>query len=191
MSRALLIVDVQNDFCEGGSLACVGGAAVAAGVTEYLKAHKQDYDYVIASRDWHDADNTNGGHFAAAGADPDWVVSWPVHCVAGSQGAEYHSGLDASLIDIHVEKGQGKPAYSLFEGTTNDGRTIASVFAELEIDSVDVCGIATDYCVLASSLDARNAGYEVRVLTDLIAGVATDTSTAALQKLEAAGCVVI
>ncbi len=88
MSRALLIVDVQNDFCEGGSLACVGGAAVAAGVTEYLKAHKQDYDYVIASRDWHDADNTNGGHFAAAGADPDWVVSWPVHCVAGSQGAE-------------------------------------------------------------------------------------------------------
>jgi nicotinamidase/pyrazinamidase len=95
------------------------------------------------------------------------------------------------LIDIHVEKGQGKPAYSLFEGTTNDGRTIASVFAELEIDSVDVCGIATDYCVLASSLDARNAGYEVRVLTDLIAGVATDTSTAALQKLEDAGCVVI
>lgn len=191
MSRALLIVDVQNDFCEGGSLACVGGAAVAAGVTEYLKAHKQDYDYVIASRDWHDADNTNGGHFAAAGADPDWVDSWPVHCVAGSQGAEYHLGLDKSLIDIHVEKGQGKPAYSLFEGTTNDGRTIASVFAELEIDSVDVCGIATDYCVLASSLDARNAGYEVRVLTDLIAGVSTDTSTAALQKLEAAGCVVI
>jgi nicotinamidase/pyrazinamidase len=190
MSRALLIVDVQNDFCEGGSLACEGGAAVAAGVTEFLKSHKQDYDFVIASRDWHDADNTNGGHFANPGSDPDWVNSWPVHCVAGSKGADYHAALDTHLIDIHVEKGQGKPAYSLFEGTTPDGRTIKSLFAELGIDSVDVCGIATDYCVLASSLDARKAGYQVRILNDLIAGVAADSSKAALEKLAAAGCVV-
>jgi len=188
MTKALLIVDVQNDFCEGGSLACAGGAAVAQHITDYLKSHKSDYDFVIASRDWHDADNNNGGHFAALGVDPDWVNSWPIHCVAGSSGAEYHPNLDASQIDIHVEKGQGKPAYSLFEGTTPEGRAITDLLAELEISSVDVCGIATDYCVLASSLDARKLGYEVRVLTDLITGVAAESSQAALTKLESEGC---
>jgi len=190
MARTLLIIDVQNDFCEGGSLACEGGAAVAERISSYLKSNKGDYDFVIASRDWHDAHNTNGGHFAESGSDPDWVNSWPVHCVAGTPGAEYHQNLDTSFIDIHVEKGQGKPAYSLFEGTTPEGRKITSVFAELGIDSVDVCGIATDYCVLASSMDAREAGYQVRVLADLITGVAAESSNAALQKLEAAGCVV-
>jgi nicotinamidase/pyrazinamidase len=116
------------------------------------------------------------------------VNSWPVHCVSGSHGAEYHPNLDASLIDIHVEKGQGKPAYSLFEGTTPDGRAIAEVIGELGVTEVDVCGIATDYCVLASSLDAREAGLEVRVLTELITGVAADSSAAALEKLASLGC---
>jgi nicotinamidase/pyrazinamidase len=188
VSRALLIIDVQNDFCEGGSLACAGGASVAQRVTEYLRDHKSDYDFVIASRDWHDADNNNGGHFAVPGSDPDWVNSWPVHCVAGSPGADYHPNLDSSLIDIHVEKGQGKPAYSLFEGTTSDGRAIASVLSALDVSEVDVCGIATDYCVLASALDARKAGFEVRVLTDLITGVAAESSKSALEKLESEGC---
>lgn len=187
-AKALLIIDVQNDFCEGGSLACAGGAQVARDITDYLKANKSGYDYVIASRDWHDANNDNGGHFATAGADPDWVNSWPVHCVAGSYGAEYHPNLDASLIDIHVEKGQGKPAYSLFEGTTPDGKPITEILNDLEIVSVDVCGIATDYCVLASALDARAAGYQVTVLTDLIVGVAPESSSAALEKLETSGC---
>lgn len=188
MSRALLIIDVQNDFCEGGSLACAGGAAVAQQITDYLTNHKAEYDYVIASRDWHDAGNDNGGHFAAAGANPDWVNSWPVHCVAGSPGAEYHPNLDSSLIDIHVEKGQGKPAYSLFEGSTPDGTPITETLTKLGISDVDVCGIATDYCVLASSLDARTAGYEVRVLTDLITGVAAESSEAALSRLVSEGC---
>lgn len=190
MSRALLIVDVQNDFCEGGSLACEGGAAVAERITEYLKDNKTDYDYVVASRDWHDSDNNNGGHFAAVGSDPDWVNSWPVHCVAGSRGAEYHPNLDANLIDIHVEKGQGKPAYSLFEGTTSDGRLITSVFSDLGIEAVDICGIATDYCVLASAIDARESGMKVTVLQDLITGVAPQSSAQALEKMQSAGCAV-
>lgn len=190
MSRALLIVDVQNDFCEGGSLACEGGAAVAERITEYLKDNKTDYDYVVASRDWHDSDNNNGGHFAAVGSDPDWVNSWPVHCVAGSRGAEYHPNLDANLIDIHVEKGQGKPAYSLFEGTTSDGSLITSVFSDLGIEAVDICGIATDYCVLASAIDARESGMKVTVLQDLITGVAPQSSAQALEKMQSAGCVV-
>ncbi len=190
MSRALLIVDVQNDFCEGGSLACEGGSAVAERITEYLKDNKTDYDYVVASRDWHDSDNNNGGHFAAVGSDPDWVNSWPVHCVAGSRGAEYHPNLDANLIDIHVEKGQGKPAYSLFEGTTSDGRLITSVFSDLGIEAVDICGIATDYCVLASAIDARESGMKVTVLQDLITGVAPQSSAQALEKMQSAGCAV-
>lgn len=190
MSRALLIVDVQNDFCEGGSLACEGGAAVAERITEYLKDNKTDYDYVVASRDWHDSDNNNGGHFAAVGSDPDWVNSWPVHCVAGSRGAEYHPNLDANLIDIHVEKGQGRPAYSLFEGTTSDGRLITSVFSDLGIEAVDICGIATDYCVLASAIDARESGMKVTVLQDLITGVAPQSSAQALEKMQSAGCAV-
>jgi nicotinamidase/pyrazinamidase len=145
----------------------------------------------VASRDWHDGDNTNGGHFASAGQSPDWVNSWPVHCVAGSNGAEFHPNLDTTFIDIKVYKGQGKPAYSLFEGTTSEDQPISEVLKELNISDVDVCGIATDYCVLASALDARNEGYTVRVLANLIAGVAPESSEAAIQKLIANDCQLI
>ena len=185
MSRALLIIDVQNDFTEGGALGVDGGAAVAAGITRLIAAHPDRYSHVIASRDWHDGDNDNGGHFAAGA--PDFVDSWPVHCVSGTGGAEYHPALDASAIDVHIRKGQGKPAYSIFEGTTEDGRTVAQVLDDGGIDEVDVVGIATDYCVRASALDALGAGRRVTVLTDLVAGVAPESSEKALEELEAAG----
>ena len=190
MTKALLIIDVQNDFCEGGSLACAGGAAVAANITSYLEANKNQYDFVIASRDWHDADNLNSGHFAAAGEDPDWVNSWPVHCVAGTKGAEYHPNLNAALIDIHIEKGQGTAAYSIFDGRTPEGNQFADLVQNLKIDEVDIAGIATDYCVLASALDARNAGLEVTVLTNLTAGVAAESTESAIDQLVDAGCLV-
>lgn len=190
MTKALLIIDVQNDFCEGGSLACAGGAAVAANITSYLEANKNQYDFVIASRDWHDADNLNSGHFAAAGEDPDWVNSWPVHCVAGTKGAEYHPNLNAALIDIHIEKGQGTAAYSIFDGRTPEGKQFADLVQNLKIDEVDIAGIATDYCVLASALDARNAGLEVTVLTNLTAGVAAESTESAIDQLVDAGCLV-
>ncbi|MEY4079454.1 MAG: hypothetical protein RIS80_1223 [Actinomycetota bacterium] len=108
MTRALFIIDVQNDFCEGGSLAVAGGAGVAAGITAYLEDHRNDYDFVIASRDWHDGDNDNGGHFATPPATPDFVESWPVHCVAGTLGAEYHSNLDVGFIDVMCTSRRGK-----------------------------------------------------------------------------------
>lgn len=186
MGKALFIIDVQNDFTEGGALGVDGGAAVAAGITELLARSSRDYDHVFASRDWHDADNDNGGHFATSAA-PDFVDSWPVHCVAGTEGAEYHPALDTSFVDIHVRKGQGKPAYSIFEGTTTDGSTVAAVLDELGVTEIDVAGIATDYCVRASALDALGAGRSVRVLTDLVAGVAAASSAAALVELDAAG----
>ena len=189
MARALLIIDVQNDFTEGGALGVDGGAAVAAGITAYLQRHGGDYDVVIASRDWHDGDNDNGGHFAV-GEAPDFVQSWPRHCVSGTPGAEYHPALDASRIDVHVRKGQGRPAYSIFEGTTEEGETLPAVLAEREVDEVDVVGIATDYCVRASALDALDFGASVRVLDDLIAGVSPTSSAAAVAELRAAGVTV-
>jgi len=188
MAKALFIIDVQNDFCEGGSLAVSGGAAVAAGLTSYLGEHAKEYDVVIASRDWHDGNNDNGGHFAHAGEAPDYVNSWPVHCVSGSEGAEYHPNLDTSYIQEHIEKGQGKPSYSIFEGITPSGENLPALLARLNVSEIDIAGIATDYCVLASALDARKAGLNVNVLTNLVAGVAAESSEAALEKLVAAGC---
>ncbi len=186
MTRALFVIDVQNDFTEGGALAVDGGRAVAEGVTAYLRAHPDEYDVVFASRDWHNPHDDNGGHFATDTA-PDFVVTWPPHCVAGERGAEYHPALDTTLVDVHVRKGQGRPAYSIFEGTTEAGGTLVEALDELDVTDIDVAGIATDYCVRASALDALAAGRHVRVLTDLIAGVASASSADALTELSAAG----
>lgn len=188
MTKALFIIDVQNDFCEGGSLAVQGGAAVAGGITELLQNHGSEYDVVIASRDWHDAGNDNGGHFAPAGQSPDFVHNWPVHCVSGTQGAEYHANLDTSKIDFHIIKGMGKPSYSIFEGETPEGKSLPVLLSELGVTDIDVVGLATDYCVLASSLDAKNAGFEVTVIPELIAGVAEASSAEALARLSSVGC---
>jgi len=186
MTRALFIVDVQNDFTEGGALGVDGGDAVAEGVTAYLAAHAADYALVIASRDWHDADGDNGGHFATTG-EPDYLDTWPPHCVAGTEGAEYDPGFDTSAVTHHVKKGQGRPAYSLFEGVTDAGETVAELLDSHGVVDVDVVGIATDYCVRASALDAIEHGRHVRVLTDLVAGVAPETSERALAELAHSG----
>ncbi|KQR52093.1 nicotinamidase [Leifsonia sp. Leaf336] len=186
MGKALFIIDVQNDFTEGGALGVDGGAAVAAAITEHLRAHAGEYTIVLASRDWHDADNDNGGHFATD-ADPDFVSTWPPHCVAGTAGAEYHPALDTSRVGYHIRKGQGVPAYSIFEGRTDAGSTVHNLLDEHGIDIVDIAGIATDYCVRASALDALAHGQRVRVLTDLVAGVAAESSEAALAELGRAG----
>jgi nicotinamidase/pyrazinamidase len=186
MTRALFVIDVQNDFTEGGALGVDGGAAVASAITAYLRENPGLYATVFASRDWHDADNDNGGHFAGA-EGPDYLRTWPRHCVAGTTGAEYHAGFDTDLVDIHVRKGRGEPAYSIFEGTDDDGATVEEDLDRFGITDIDVVGIATDYCVRASALDALASGRRVRVLTDLIAGVAPESSVAALDELERAG----
>jgi nicotinamidase/pyrazinamidase len=190
MSKALFVIDVQNDFCEGGALACQGGAQVASSITNYLKGNRSDYETVIASRDWHTPNSANGGHFPAAGNDPDFVNTWPLHCVAGTTGAEYHPNLDLALIDIHIKKGQDQPGYSIFEGVTDTGEKIQDLLTRLRITEVDVVGIATDYCVRASSLDAKKFGLDVRVITSLTAGVSAATTEAAIDELVDAGVAV-
>ncbi|WP_159500905.1 isochorismatase family protein [Microbacterium sp. 18062] len=184
MSTALFIVDVQNDFTERGALGVAGGDEVAERISRYLDAHADDYEIVVASRDWHDGDNDNGGHFAA---EPDFVDTWPVHCVGGTYGAEYDEVFDTSRVTHHLKKGQGKPAYSLFEGVADDGRTATELLAEHGILDIDVVGLATDYCVRASALDAIAAGRHVRIFTDLIAGVHPESSDAALAEIAHAG----
>lgn len=191
MATAVFIIDVQNDFCEGGALACEGGAAVAGKITAYLQENPGRYDFVIASRDWHTPDDANGGHFPPAGQEPDFVDTWPLHCLAGQSGAEYHENLDTSLIDIHIKKGQGAPGYSIFEGVTETGEKLTDLLPRLEITEVDVVGIATDYCVRASSLDALAQGLKVRVITSLTAGVASQSSEAAIDEMVDAGAQVL
>lgn len=188
MTRALLIVDVQNDFTEGGALAVAGGDAVASGISAHLAGHAADYDVIVASRDWHDAEGDNGGHFAD---DPDFVDTWPVHCVADTAGAEYDPLLVTDAVTHHVRKGQGVPAYSMFEGVTDDGAAVAAVLSERGVLTADVVGIATDHCVRASALDAIAHGVHVRVLTDLIAGVGVESSEVALAELAHAGAEIV
>jgi nicotinamidase/pyrazinamidase len=181
MAKALLVVDVQNDFCEGGSLAVAGGAAIASKISDYLKA--SNYDLVVGSRDWHDSDNNNSGHFADSGSDPDFTNSWPRHCVAGSQGADYHPNLSSELIQTHIFKGQGSHGYSAFEGVTDSSESLAQVLNSKGINELDVVGIATDHCVLASALDANKLGLKVRVISSLTAGVSPESTEKAIDLL--------
>ena len=181
MPRALLIIDVQNDFCEGGALAVAGGAAVAGKISKYLES--SSYELVVASRDWHDSDNDNSGHFAQAGQDPNYTTNWPVHCLAETPGAAYHPNLDTSSIDEHIYKGQGKNGYSIFEGITKNGHSFEQLLAQNQIDEVDVVGIATDHCVLASAMDSKSHGLKVRVISSLTAGVSEASTEAAIDQM--------
>jgi nicotinamidase/pyrazinamidase len=189
VTKALLVVDVQNDFCEGGSLAVAGGSAVAKKISDYLKS--ADYELIVASRDWHDSDNNNSGHFADLEAEPDYKTSWPVHCVANSEGAKYHPNLELDLIQAHVFKGQGAHGYSAFEGITEEGGTLAELLKLKGISQLDVVGIATDHCVLASALDAKKLGLAVRVISSLTAGVSPESTERAIDSLIDSGVEVV
>ncbi|HEY0118456.1 MAG TPA: isochorismatase family protein [Cellulomonas sp.] len=193
MGRGLVVVDVQVDFCEGGALAVAGGARVAAQVSQYLAEHADAYDVVVATADWHEPlPDTNDGHFAVG--EPDYVTTWPVHCVRDTAGAAYHPDLHLPAGTVHVRKGQGRQDYSGFQGTVVDPpvgapTTLAATLRERGVSAVDVVGLATDHCVAATALDARDAGLGVRVLTDLTAGVAVRTTIDALTRVAAAEAV--
>lgn len=187
MTRALIVVDVQNDFCEGGSLAVAGGADVAYAISGVLKdwqeaePDERTYDHIVATRDHH---IDPGDHFSTT---PDYVTSWPPHCVAGTDGAAFHPNLDPQPFDAVFDKGEYAAAYSGFEGRSHDGAALADWLREHGVDTVDVVGIATDHCVRATALDANEAGFDTRVLLDLTAGVAENTTLTALSQLRAAG----
>ena len=177
---ALIIVDVQNDFCEGGSLAVAGGTAVAHGINDLLGT-KHGYDHVVATKDFH---IDPGGHFSA---NPDFVDSWPPHCVVTTDGVEFHPDLDTTPIEAVFKKGHYTAAYSGFEGADDDGTALADWLRARGVDAVDVVGIATDHCVKATAADAAATGFTTRVLLNLTAGVAPATTAQAIEALQAAG----
>jgi nicotinamidase/pyrazinamidase len=179
--RALVIVDVQNDFCEGGSLAVDGGAATAAAISQFLSARGAAYAHVVASRDYH---IDPGSHFSAS---PDFSRSWPPHCVVGTAGAHFHPDFDTSRVEAVFSKGAHAPAYSGFEGTDDAGTPLGTWLRERGVDELDVVGIATDYCVRATALDAAAQGFSTRVMLGLTAGVDPVTTREALDEMRAAG----
>jgi nicotinamidase/pyrazinamidase len=179
--RALVIVDVQNDFCEGGSLAVEGGAAAAAAISRYLGAEGGSYGHVVASRDYH---VDPGTHFSAK---PDFSTSWPPHCVVGTAGAEFHRDFDTSRVETVFSKGAHAAAYSGFEGTDEAGTPLGTWLRDRGVDALDVVGIATDYCVRATALDAARQGFATRVLLGLTEGVDPVTTAEALDEMRAAG----
>jgi nicotinamidase/pyrazinamidase len=179
MSNALIVVDVQNDFCEGGSLAAVGGADTAAKISAYFA--EGGYDHVVATRDYH---IDPGAHFSD---EPDFVTSWPRHCEAGTAGASFHPALDVGPISAVFSKGQYSAAYSGFEGHTGAGEELAQWLRERDVTGVDVVGIALDYCVRATALDAAEAGFSVRVLQDFTAGIGQASIDKAQEDLRTAG----
>lgn len=179
MKSALIVVDVQNDFCEGGSLPVSGGAQVASDIADLLRAGSA-YDHVVATKDHH---VDPGAHWSK---EPDYVDSWPVHCKVGTEGEAFHPNLDPQPFDAVFLKGEHEAAYSGFEGA-HDGTGLADWLRQHEVSRVDVCGIATDHCVRATALDAAREGFETTVLLGLCAGVAPETTDAALVALREAG----
>ncbi|MGH3655271.1 MAG: isochorismatase family protein [Micromonosporaceae bacterium] len=184
MAVALIIADVQNDFCEGGSLAVAGGAEVAARINELLYAPQAGYDHVIGTRDHH---VDPGEHFSD---HPDFVDTWPAHCVVGTTGAQLHPALDASRLEAIFDKGEYAAAYSGFEGRSG-GTPLADWLRARDVTDVDVVGLTTDHCVRATALDAAREGFATRVLLDHTAGVALATVTAALRDLREASVTLV
>ena len=181
MSTALIIIDVQNDFCEGGSLPVNGGAAVATAISTYVQDNRRAYDHVVATRDFH---LEPGDHFSD---EPDFVSTWPAHCVIGTPGADFHPNLELAPIETVFSKGEREAAYSGFEGATDDGTPLAEWLRKHEVDTVDIVGIATDHCVRATAVDAVRSGFTTRVLLGMTAGVAEPTTERALEEMGTAG----
>jgi nicotinamidase/pyrazinamidase len=175
--RALIVVDVQNDFCPGGALAVSDGDAVV----EQVNRLASEAPFVVATRDWHPPDH---GSFAEQGGP------WPVHCVAGDSGAELHPGIDRGLVDAVIDKGQAvdNEGYSGFEGTD-----LEELLRSRGVDAVDVAGLALDYCVRATALDAKRAGFDVTVHRGATRAVevAPGDGERAVAELRAAGISVV
>lgn len=182
--RSLIVCDVQNDFCEGGSLAVAGGSEVARRITELL-AGDHGYDHVVATKDYH---IDPGDHFAD---EPDYATSWPRHCVVGTAGPDFPPQFDSAAVEAVFKKGHYSAAYSGFEGSDEDGTMLADWLRQRGIDQVDIVGLTTDYCVRATAVDAAAAGFDTRVVRNLTAGVAPESTARAIEELRAAGVDVI
>jgi nicotinamidase/pyrazinamidase len=169
-----------DDFCEGGSLAVTGGAQVAADISAALAAGDDGWDHVVATKDFH---IDPGDHFSA---HPDYTHSWPAHCVADTSGSDFHPSLDTERVEATFTKGEHTAAYSGFEGHAG-GVRLYDWLRSHDVSEVEIVGIATDYCVRATTLDAVRAGFDTTVRLDLTAGVAPESTARAIEEMSAAG----
>lgn len=184
--RALLVVDLQPTFCEGGQLPVEGGNATATRIAGYLAAHRGSYGLVVTTQDWH---VDPGAHFAS---EPDFVDSWPPHGLAGTADAELHPAIAALAADpdvVHVRKGEQAAAYSGFEGVAGDGRRLDAVLTAAGVTEIDIAGIALSHCVADTALDAVAGGWRTRVLRDLTAAVSAELGDIAVARMLQAGVV--
>ena len=186
MRNALLIVDVQADFVEGGSLGVTGGMNVAAMISRHIRHFKNQYQFVVASRDYHEnAPDHISDH-------PDFINTWPPHAIVGTPGAAFVPTIQNLVREKYIQevvtKGRDRAAYSAFDGIDKRGHPLLDILKEHRVDFIDICGIATDYCVRASALDARKHDFQVRVLVNLCAPVKEETGQQALEEMKAAGC---
>ena len=180
-TRALIIVDVQPTFCEGGALAVEGGNAVAEKIADFVQDNLDEYALIVTTQDWH---INPGSHFSDT---PDFVDTWPPHGVAGTPEAELHDAIASLPIDVEVKKGEYVAAYSGFEGTDNQDRSLEDILRQAEIEAIDVVGIAESHCVKETALDGLKAGWPVRVLSDLTVPVSEELGEEARQEMDEAG----
>jgi nicotinamidase/pyrazinamidase len=188
MNRVLIVVDVQKDFCEGGSLPVTGGAAAAYEIARYVASGSGGAQFTVATRDYH---VDPGAHFGTPPDGPDYVKTWPPHCVVGTEGAGFHQAVADLQFDAEFRKGAHEAAYSGFQGSTDQGQSLGDWLRRHQVSEVDVVGIATDHCVRATALDAAERGLAVRVLLDKTAAVSPLTLARALADFEDAGVVAV
>lgn len=179
--RALLIVDVQPTFCEGGALGVVGGNDVAERIADFVTEHEDEYSIIVTTQDWH---VEPGEHFSD---QPDFVDTWPPHGIAGSPEAELHDAIAALPFDDSVKKGQYAAAYSGFEGVNKAGDTLEEILRRADITDVDVVGIAESHCVKETALDSLDLGWHTRVFEDLTVPVSPELGAAARLEMAQAG----
>lgn len=182
--RALIVVDVQPTFCEGGALAVSGGNDIARAVADFIERRGDEYDIIVSTQDWH---IDPGTHFAPEGQEPDFVDTWPPHGIADTAEAELHPALAGARIDTSVKKGQYSPGYSGFDGVDDAQRPLDEVLREAGIAAVDVVGLVESHCVKETAVDARTRGYEARVFSDLTIPVSEELGVAARQTMREAG----
>ncbi len=183
-TTAIIVVDSQPDFYEGGALPVDGATATSYRIAQFLCERRGDFDLAIVTQDWH---LNPGEHWSS---EPDFVTSWPVHCVANSAGAQIHESLADIKWDAVIRKGMHEAAFSGFDGEGPDGATLDEILSSAEVANVTVVGFATDYCVLATALDARQRGLNVRVLLHLCAGVTPSSALDAVAQMRCVGIVV-
>lgn len=179
--RACIVVDVQPTFCEGGELGVEGGNRVAHDIARYLANHRDRYDLVISTQDWH---RDPGAHFSDT---PDFEETWPAHGMANTPNAELHPALSSINFDNAVKKGMYSAAYSGFEGLTDDGATLKETLLEAGVTHLDIVGIALSHCVCQTALDAHREGFKTRVLLDLTVPVTPEQGEEAIARMSRAG----